>query len=737
MKKSRKTSSVKKAKASKPTIKKKTSEVFEKPENNSAVSSKDHELTIVEKAQMIVDAGPVNGNEFSRMRYKIASIIVKYAEIRKKCNIQDEFHSKTIYRLAKPFIDGHFTLAVVGKAKAGKSTFMNILMGEDSFLPTGTHQTTSAITYIEDGDTIKIEVKYANGKSRIIEGASVKEELKELVAIPERYKGVPINDINSLISQDYTIDSIIELKEGIESETDCSIIDEKIWRDYIEEHPKEKIVEKIIITHPLPKEFEGWRIVDTPGLGAVGGIQRETKKLFDKRNSEGNNEIDAIIFLHSAEENIEDLNAMDCMKYVYGGLTEDAKNRLFFVISQASCNKFREDGEKTMNKAKELYAKRFGMSEDRFTYMDSLLYKFYKDLKEKEDFEDFDELEELDGWGENNLKKMKELYSAVKIQIKNKDKKEISDETIEEVLRRWANFDVFTGLIDGFITKEKSTTYERIKTLISNDYNLFISDCEQEIKTLNGEMTIQDQREKLESLIEGYKNYLNKINRENQKETLNAKFHFIDEEICKYPDKERQEIEISYRNLRNQTISVRDGLIAEIKSKYKSFYEGNPEIDGLVLEGIDFDELDNEAKANSQEPDYDRPEDDPNNVLKEGTWSRAPVYGKMYRYTKTNEDLKRRNLAAYAITQARCLKEKFINQLFDKVNSFHKNVIEAINERKATEEKRLTILADKLSHDDKKEIEKEIIELEDKIVTIQNTLKNVSRKYSIEDCIIA
>lgn len=709
---------------------KKASKIVKKhkaKENTSSQSFEPKEVSIIDKAKEIVAktkrVHQTEANEFCRMQQDIAKRIVEYARIREECKISDKFHSATIYNLAKPFFDGHFTLAVCGKAKAGKSTFMNTLMGEDSFLPTGVYQTTSAITYIEDGDTIKIEVNYANGESRIIEDGSIKEELKELVAIPERYKGVPINDINSLISQDYTIDKIIELKEGIESETGCSIIDESIWRDYIKEHPKEKIVDKITITHPLPKEFEGWRIVDTPGLGAVGGIQRETKKLFDKRNSEGNNEIDAIIFLHSAEENIEDSNAMDGMKEIYGGMTDDSKNRLFFVISQASYHKFREHKEETMNKAKELYAKRFGISEDRFTFMDCLLYKFYKDLKVKEDFEDFDELEELNGWEEDNLKRMKELYSAVKMQIKQKDKKEISDESIEEVLKKWANFDEFMYLINGFITKEKSAAFERIKTLISDDYKLFISACEKEVKTLKGEMTIQDQREKLENLIKEYNIYLNKINRENQIETLNARFDFIDEEIGTYRSKERQEIERSYRNLRNRTIKNRDELIEEIKSKYKSFYEGNLEIDGLMLEGIDFDELDKEAEANSQVTDYDKPEDDPNNVLKEGTWTSKPVYGKMYNYKKTDYDLKRRELATHAIKQARSLKEKFINQLFVKVNSFHKKVIEAINEKKVSEEKRLTDLAVKLAHNDKTEIEKEIIELEGRIVSIKKTLK--------------
>ena len=95
------------------------------------------------------------------MQHEIAERLVEYDRIRKKCEITDKAHSATINRLAKPFLDGHFTLAVVGKMSSGKSTFINTLIGDNLF-PTGHFQTTSTLTYIEKGDEVKMEVLFSD-----------------------------------------------------------------------------------------------------------------------------------------------------------------------------------------------------------------------------------------------------------------------------------------------------------------------------------------------------------------------------------------------------------------------------------------------------------------------------------------------------------------------------------------------------------------------------------------------
>ena len=84
-------------------------------------------------------------NEFMKMQHFIKEAVDKYNGVIKKCGIKNQWRCDTINRLAKPFLYGNFTLAVVGKMSSGKSTFINALIGQE-ILPTGHFQTTSAIT---------------------------------------------------------------------------------------------------------------------------------------------------------------------------------------------------------------------------------------------------------------------------------------------------------------------------------------------------------------------------------------------------------------------------------------------------------------------------------------------------------------------------------------------------------------------------------------------------------------
>ena len=93
------------------------------------------------------------------MRQVVERELNDYKRIKKECNINDPWHSVTIERLCKPFLEGCFTLAIVGKMSSGKSTFINALIGKE-VLPTGHFQTTSAITYIERGEKPSMDVVF-------------------------------------------------------------------------------------------------------------------------------------------------------------------------------------------------------------------------------------------------------------------------------------------------------------------------------------------------------------------------------------------------------------------------------------------------------------------------------------------------------------------------------------------------------------------------------------------------
>lgn len=146
-------------------------------------------------------------NQFMKMRRHVEKMVGNYSTVLKECKIKDKWHSETIYRMAHPYLHGCFTLAVIGDMSSGKSTFINTLIGVN-VLPTGHFQTTSAITYIEHGAKASMKVKFADDHEESFKGNEIKSILYDLVALPEEYKDLPINDINLLISGGDTLEDI-------------------------------------------------------------------------------------------------------------------------------------------------------------------------------------------------------------------------------------------------------------------------------------------------------------------------------------------------------------------------------------------------------------------------------------------------------------------------------------------------------------------------------------------------
>lgn len=113
-------------------------------------------------------------------------------------------------------------IAVFGRFKAGKSSFLNSLVGE-SILPVGVVPVTAVITQIFFGEVARVQVKYLTGKTQEI----------------------PLSEIKQFVTE--------------------------------EENPENcKAVERIDVEHPGLRSFPGLRFVDTPGLGSVFKHNTET-----------------------------------------------------------------------------------------------------------------------------------------------------------------------------------------------------------------------------------------------------------------------------------------------------------------------------------------------------------------------------------------------------------------------------------------------------------------------------
>ncbi len=701
MKKTEKTNITKRIKKMvKPSSKKGAKKTVIEQKEDPIESVKGKEMSILEKAQMIVDAGPVNGNEFSRMRFEIASRIVEYDRIRTECDIQNEGLSKTIFRLAKPFLNGHFTLAVVGETSAGKSTFINTLIGDNLF-PTGKDQTTSALTFIENGKEAKLEVLYCDGHKDppCIDIVEIKKKLKQLVTVPEEYKDIPVNVINQLISEGYSVDKILSEKPEIERRTRTQRLKapESLWRKYVNSQSKKDISKAVIITYPLPDEYDGWQIIDTPGAGATGGIQETTQELFNAQDDE--KIVDAIIYLQDGTKYMESAVDYDFLEMIVNGLREDAKNRLFFVLTKAAKDEsrgledFMDRKDKTLQKARELYADGFGISQERFFYIDSILERFKNDLKDKKDF---DIAPCPSNWDEEEWNGMTNLYTPIRKYLRVIGKRMINS-SINEVMDEWSGFKHFKEHINQFIYSEKEMAYKEICSKIEEDYKGFIKTFQKKIEILKGEKTtIKKEQEKLLNKQSEVNEQLNDL-QERTEIDFKTKYDFVDVELSgfsKIGDNAR--IRTAYFEVLKKLVETKKDIFTSLKQEFKDYWDEDDELSGL-LGKIDFDELEKRAenevdeleqtaakKASHPGPDKSRPVE-----KRKGLWEFLidGIFNGEWRIHKTtyphsipviDEEKQHHILVEDAKQKAREKKKDYIEETTKMADKFKKSVVDTM-----------------------------------------------------------
>lgn len=745
-------SRVKKQKVTKLSTKQKTSIAVEDTKFNAVVLPVNDELSIVEKAKLIEKDGcPVNGNEFSKMRYDIASKIVDYDRIRKECKIHIEAQSKTIYRLAKPFLEGHFTLAVVGETSAGKSTFINTLIGDNLF-PTGKDQTTSALTFIENGNEPKMEVLYCDGHTDppYNDTDEIKKRLKQLVTIPEEYRCLPVNRINQLISENREIDEILSQKEDIElkTRTQRQKTDEGLWREYVNSHTKKDIPKAVIITYPLPNEFNGWQIIDTPGVGATGGIQEETQMLFNARDEDHNKRIDAIFYLQDGTRYMESAVDYDFLEMIVDGLTEDVKRRLFFVLTKAArdtsrgMEDFLDRKDKTLQKARELYADSFGISRERFYYIDSVLERFKNDVKDKKNF---DIAPCPSNWDTEEWNDMTNLYTPIRKYLSVKGKRMINS-SINGVMDEWSGFKYFKDQINQFIYAEKAKAYNEICSKIEEDYEGFIITFRKKIEILKGDSTtIKKERESLLNKKLELNEQLNNL-QERTAIDFKKRYDFVDNEIKDFQKKGNISlIRTAYFELLDKLIEKENEIFNGLKQDFKQYWGKDDDLLGL-LGLIDFDELEKRAEKEKENRTLDeleqQAEDDNTEIkyvkgkevrkrktfreffrglFKEGKWELyETTYPKSEPITEVNKEKKCSDFAEKIRQLALEKKDIFVSDTTNKAG-FFKDLVGKEMECKISEaEKTLDELQQEM---DSKE--NELSAFEENMVIIEETLKGV------------
>ena len=515
-------------------------------------------------------------NQFQEYCEQVKKKLQEYKAMRQQANINDEGRSATVERKAKPFVEGHFTLAVVGKMSAGKSTFINAFLGKN-ILPTGHFQTTAILTKIEHSDKESIEIVYGDDQKISITG-DIESQLKKYVAIKEKYSDLPLNYINKKIidgvnKEDFFRSDNIKDMEGISGIK----VDRNLLEEYIKEHPKSEIAKEVTVRCPFPEDCIGWRIVDTPGVGAVGGFDIETTNfLTAKLENEGNN-VDAIIFLHKGTDNIEDKGTNDFVKNTFNTLSDEAKKRVFFVITHTASDDYRDNKDAYMRRAKSLFKDRYGIKEDRLLEIDSLMEILNRYSKqENKDAQSLLESKTVpdSSWNEEVWKKCRTLLRGIEHSLED-DRINVNNENMLERAQEWSGFDEFRKVLNEFVKTEKTNAFEGLLDTINEDIEEAIKSKENDIKSLQkGDEEITKQQEKLEYARLEMLEKIGNIRKEFSQDNVSKRFDFVEERIQEHiidANADYANIRREATNLYDLADKVKSALFDDMKSRIEEY----------------------------------------------------------------------------------------------------------------------------------------------------------------------
>jgi len=208
-------------------------------------------------------------------RSLLADLLGQSADLTAELGSEFDHYRKNLIDLRNRFSNGRFHLAVLGQFKRGKSTLLNALTGE-AILPVGVVPLTAAPTFIQCGETVKIQVRYQDGRAA------------------EEFTNASIDE-----SKDYLAGFVTE--EG---------------------NPQNKLgVAEVEVSLPAGILSGGVVLIDTPGIGST--FRHNTLATLNFLQ-----QCDAALFLISADPPITEVE-LEFLRQV-----REKVPRLFFVLNK-------------------------------------------------------------------------------------------------------------------------------------------------------------------------------------------------------------------------------------------------------------------------------------------------------------------------------------------------------------------------------------------------------------------
>lgn len=424
-----------------------------------------------------------------------------------------------IRSLSEPFVKGVFTLAVVGPMSSGKSSFINALLEDEDLLPTGHFQTTCTLTEIVYSREKKLRVMYGDGHEESYQGDEILKKIKELAAVPKEFNMLPINHINKFILAGGESEVLANKKYLVEK---AGVpIDDELLREYCRLKSPQNIPVHLWVEYPLADSYMGWRIVDTPGIGARGGIDEITKDFLV------NDTVDSVIFLFNGKKEIDNNEIIEAVKTSYAQLTDVAKERTFFVVTHAGARECWTNLTETMDMAYKLFSEgNVRIPRERFFVVDNMLSVLYDRAIKQSNLDPTifkgSRNDNLRQWGVDEIVDEAERKEEIKVvdnyrgmiaflwdRLEEKDLEQ-NTENLSREIYEVAGFGALKENLGEFAKRAKQETFDRIREKIAEDFAAFGSKKKEDYELLGLKMTkspaeFRNEIEKKKREVDGYR----------------------------------------------------------------------------------------------------------------------------------------------------------------------------------------------------------------------------------------
>ena len=424
-----------------------------------------------------------------------------------------------------------FLLAIVGEVKAGKSTFINALLGE-AILPYDALQATSEIVEIDKSDKKEVRVTFANGTKQVVEDDPQTPEneavpfLKKIAAVKEEYRDIPIVQVNRFLMDHYNkengravfseeklevfINSGLENVHNMEKEKFERKICEYVQNNIsCAEIPKE-------VTLGYPVEFlqsKHFKIVDTPGINAIGGIEDQTKNFIERA--------DGVIYLHKAGQ--QESNAL--RNALENELPERVQERLILVLTHGS--QIDEQERERILQATRRYYPEIGA--DNIFFVDSLT-----ELYLRESFYKTKTIDEIRAIRKENSQIRR--LTADCFEMADGDKNEFLDR-----LEAQANFDGIRKRIESDAQNSASIQMKDFANALKEEYEVLDNNISARIEPLRKKyqnpqsfaLEIQKHKDETKRMERDYSEFIGELMEEFNPQYRNSRYYREIDQIVK------------------------------------------------------------------------------------------------------------------------------------------------------------------------------------------------------------